>query len=183
MSCSAAINPLDTDIQLFEDVCEQVFILQQAAGQVAWISQVRSMRHGLFLRRHYLASRYLQSKWRQNVYDQGNSRSRVANATAAGYRSLDFWYYRSGTPLGEERKGKKGNTEVKLELPKLPALMQYTGRPHGVRDDGHAVIAISYDESRGQVLYQNSWGSEWSKQGRFWLDYSWITDWEATDDF
>ena len=32
---------------------------------------------------------------------------------------------------------------------------------------GHSVLAIGYDESRQQVLVQNSWGSTWSGNGTF----------------
>ena len=48
---------------------------------------------------------------------------------------------------------------------------------------GHSVLAIGYDQSRQQVLCQNSWGDDWGDGGTFWIPYSWITDWEATDDF
>ena len=66
------------------------------------------------------------------------------------------------------------------------------------RKDGHTVLAIGYEKNRklnpngaasGMVLCQNSWGTPASKNGwksrggLFWLPFSWILDWDATDDF
>lgn len=48
---------------------------------------------------------------------------------------------------------------------------------------GHTVLAIGYDDDRQQVLIQNSRGSSWSENGMFWMPYSWITDYAATNDF
>lgn len=48
---------------------------------------------------------------------------------------------------------------------------------------GHTVLAIGYDEDRRQVLIQNSRGSSWGGNGTFWMPYSWITDYAATNDF
>jgi hypothetical protein len=47
----------------------------------------------------------------------------------------------------------------------------------------HTVLAIGYDDCRQQVLVQNSRGSTWSENGTFWMPYSWITDYAATNDF
>lgn len=48
---------------------------------------------------------------------------------------------------------------------------------------GHTVLCIGYDTARKMILCQNSWGNDWSIDGRFWMPYSYVTDWEATDDF
>ena len=78
-------------------------------------------------------------------------------------------------------------SEGLAQLPEVPKEQQHKGppmRPNGnTMYGGHTVLAIGYDESRAQVLCQNSWGPEWSKNGKFWMPYSWILDWEATDDF
>ena len=86
-----------------------------------------------------------------------------------------FWYYWKEAPW-TQRWGE-------WELPELAPSMQHTGPPKDGKFGGHTVLAIGYDESRKQVLCQNSWGPESSQEPRFWIPYSWITDWEATDDF
>ena len=86
-----------------------------------------------------------------------------------------FWYYWEQPPWVKHRN------DI-WELPALPADQQHKGPPHNGYG-GHTVLAIGYDESRKQVLCQNSWGPEWSHDGKFWIAYSWISDWEATDDF
>ncbi len=48
---------------------------------------------------------------------------------------------------------------------------------------GHTVLATGYDDDRQQVLIQNSRGLSWGEKGTFWMPYSWITDYAATNDF
>ena len=36
---------------------------------------------------------------------------------------------------------------------------------------GHAMCVIGYDDDRQAFLVQNSWGTQWGKNGRFWLPY------------
>lgn len=48
---------------------------------------------------------------------------------------------------------------------------------------GHAVLAVGYDDNRGAVLVQNSWGKSWGNEGLFWMPYIWVTDFAATNDF
>jgi len=51
---------------------------------------------------------------------------------------------------------------------------------------GHSVVAVGYDDSKGRVLVQNSWGGPgehgWGN-GLFWMPYSYVTDFYATVDF
>ena len=68
-------------------------------------------------------------------------------------------------------------------LPALAVSEQHKGPPAGSFFGGHSVVAIGYDEDKKMVLCQNSWGKDWSANGKFWIDYNWIKDWEATDDF
>ena len=104
-----------------------------------------------------------------------------------------YWYYWEFPPFNKEAE-----TWV---LPALPESQQHSPPPKRYNREkaapetlgGHTVLAIGYDDSRKQVLCQNSWGTGLnadgkpdagqSKDGRFWMDYSWITDWEASDDF
>ncbi|OAP60498.1 hypothetical protein AYL99_05500 [Fonsecaea erecta] len=51
---------------------------------------------------------------------------------------------------------------------------------------GHSVVAVGYDDSKGHVLVQNSWGGSepggWGN-GLFWMPYSYVTDFYGTVDF
>ena len=96
-----------------------------------------------------------------------------------------FKYYWEDPPWEDNDEGEK-------VLPALPVCMQHTGPPPGKWNEeeqeyesfgAHAILAIGYDESTKRVLCQNSWDSTWSVDGKFWIAYSWIIDWEATDDF
>jgi len=40
---------------------------------------------------------------------------------------------------------------------------------------GHAMCVIGYDDDKQAFLVQNSWGTGWGKNGRFWLPYSKLT--------
>lgn len=37
---------------------------------------------------------------------------------------------------------------------------------------GHAVLCHGYDDSKGALLIQNSWGPDWGAKGQFWMPYS-----------
>ena len=37
------------------------------------------------------------------------------------------------------------------------------------------MCVIGYDDDRQAFLVQNSWGTQWGKNGRFWLPYSKLT--------
>ena len=53
------------------------------------------------------------------------------------------------------------------------------GAPFGI-PNGHCVLVVGWDDSRG-LLCQNSWGTNWGDNGRFWMPYSFveIISWEA----
>lgn len=52
--------------------------------------------------------------------------------------------------------------------------------PNETTDDGHAVVAVGYDDSRkigatkGTLLIRNSWGTEWGDKGYGWLPYEYV---------
>jgi hypothetical protein len=48
---------------------------------------------------------------------------------------------------------------------------------------GHAVTLIGYDDSKQAFLIQNSWGTEWGLNGKFWMPYSFALDSRECDDF
>jgi hypothetical protein len=96
-----------------------------------------------------------------------------------------FWYYWDEPPWDQ--------SDTTWFLPPLPSQYVHKGPPkkwdakkkEWVSYGGHTVLCVGYDEAQKRVLCQNSWGTDpsGSKDGLFWMDYSWITDWEATDDF
>jgi C1A family cysteine protease len=88
-------------------------------------------------------------------------------------------------------------SENRWFLPPLPTQYLRRGPPPKVTIEeghykyssygGHSVLAVGYDDIRKRILVQNSWGvneGSWTTEGGlFWMDYSWVTDWEATNDF
>ena len=49
--------------------------------------------------------------------------------------------------------------------------------------DGHAVMAVGYDDATGRMLVRNSWGAGWGMSGYFTLPYGYFTDPNLSDDF
>jgi C1A family cysteine protease len=47
--------------------------------------------------------------------------------------------------------------------------------------DGHAVVAVGYDDSKGVVICRNSWGASWGDKGYFYLPYAYVTGKLASD--
>ncbi len=47
---------------------------------------------------------------------------------------------------------------------------------------GHALVAVGYDDSRGLVIVQNSWGNTWGDKGYGYLPYAFISDPNLTSD-
>ena len=41
---------------------------------------------------------------------------------------------------------------------------------------GHAVLAVGYNDNRGVVICDNSWGADWGDKGRFYLPYEAFTE-------
>jgi C1A family cysteine protease len=41
---------------------------------------------------------------------------------------------------------------------------------------GHAVMAVGYDDRRGNAILRNSWGPHWAQAGYFEMPYAYITD-------
>jgi C1A family cysteine protease len=48
---------------------------------------------------------------------------------------------------------------------------------------GHAVTIIGYDDSKKCFLIQNSWGTDWGLNGKFWMPYSFLLNPNESDDF
>jgi C1A family cysteine protease len=48
---------------------------------------------------------------------------------------------------------------------------------------GHAVILVGYDDEKQMFMVRNSWGSDWSDDGYFWLPYKFVTNSEHCNDF
>lgn len=48
---------------------------------------------------------------------------------------------------------------------------------------GHAILAIGYDENKGAIELQNSWGPDWGDAGRAWLPYAYIENPNLASDF
>lgn len=48
---------------------------------------------------------------------------------------------------------------------------------------GHAVTIVGYDDSKKCFLIQNSWGTEWGIDGKFWMPYSFLLSSKECDDF
>lgn len=65
------------------------------------------------------------------------------------------------------------------------ATLKALDKPHQSQPDsswgGHAVVAVAWDNDNERVLCKNSWGQ--ANYPYFWMQYHWITDFEATDDF
>lgn len=48
---------------------------------------------------------------------------------------------------------------------------------------GHAVTIVGYDDSKKCFLIQNSWGTDWGINGKFWMPYSFLLNATECDDF
>lgn len=84
--------------------------------------------------------------------------------------------------------------ESKWLLRELPQARRHIG-PEMIKDvdwSSHAVLAIGFKDNKndrtrwkGWVLCQSSWGGKDNVEGapRFWLLYSYVTDFTATADF
>jgi len=48
---------------------------------------------------------------------------------------------------------------------------------------GHAVLAVSYDDSKNMFIIRNSWGPDWGLGGYFYMPYAYLLDNNLSDDF
>ncbi|MCJ1376512.1 hypothetical protein MMC20_007755 [Loxospora ochrophaea] len=108
--------------------------------------------------------------------------------------AFGFWYYLPGENMFDETTTPfvlKDVWKPNSEFPEFPRHTFPEDLPQNRRirengkivQPGHSVLAIGYDDSREQVLVQNSWGETWSGNGTFWMPYAWITDFAASNDF
>ena len=106
---------------------------------------------------------------------------------------FSFWYYLDGSVMFDKKETPFVLIDVwnmqDTEYPRhtspndLPNSLRIKNEFGEVQMPGHSVLAVGYDQSRQQVLVQNSWGKTWSGDGTFWMPYAWITDIAATFDF
>lgn len=107
--------------------------------------------------------------------------------------AFGFWYYLPGGKMFDKAKKPFVLKDVwnmpNSKFPRhtfpgdLPDELRIKNDKGENMQPGHSVLAIGFDESRQQVLVQNSWGNTWSGDGTFWMPYAWITDFAATNDF
>ncbi|MFG6096983.1 C1 family peptidase [Leptothoe sp. ISB3NOV94-8A] len=73
-----------------------------------------------------------------------------------------------------------GNIVCPIDSEKISALKQQIHDPNNSQVTGHAALAIGYDDDRRAFLIQNSWGTDWGKQGYGWLSYDYVLQGLAT---
>ena len=62
-------------------------------------------------------------------------------------------------------------------------VMPIPNRRTEAKTEGHAVMAIGYDDRRKAFLIRNSWSAAWGRNGDFYMPYGLITDPKITFDF
>ncbi|KAK1836634.1 hypothetical protein QBC39DRAFT_89466 [Podospora conica] len=85
---------------------------------------------------------------------------------AEGYPVIYGFGIFENTPFGAE-----------TWTPEVDRFMEFPEKP-GKRKNGHAVLAIGYNDDKKAFLCQNSWGPGWKKgplEGKFWMPYSWFS--------
>lgn len=106
---------------------------------------------------------------------------------------FEFWYY---LPIRESFDESQKPFMLKdvweLGEPKFPRHTFSQDLPDELRiknkagdlvSPAHTVLAIGYDDEKQAVRIQNSLGPSWGGNGTFWMPYSWITDFVATNGF
>ena len=73
--------------------------------------------------------------------------------------------------------GKEATDGGQIVCPQTPEEVK------ALRDSGqgHAVLAVGYDDDRRAFLIQNSWGRDWGQQGYGWLAYDYVRQGLATN--
>ena len=51
------------------------------------------------------------------------------------------------------------------------------------KKNGHAVVAVGYDDAQQVFIMRNSWGTGWGMQGYFTLPYAYLIDPHLASDF
>lgn len=54
-------------------------------------------------------------------------------------------------------------------MPQLPG-------PNDRYRTGHVIMAVGWDDGKGAIRVQNSWGANWAGDGFFWMKYEWLKD-------
>jgi C1A family cysteine protease len=62
-------------------------------------------------------------------------------------------------------------------------IMPIPNRKTEAKTEGHAVMAIGYDDRRKAFLIRNSWSADWGMEGNFYMPYELITDPSIAYDF
>ena len=48
---------------------------------------------------------------------------------------------------------------------------------------GHAILAVGYDDAHRRLLFRNSWGAGWGRQGYGEMPYAYLETRSLSDDF
>jgi C1A family cysteine protease len=62
-------------------------------------------------------------------------------------------------------------------------IMPIPNRRTEAKTEGHAVMAVGYDDARKAFLIRNSWSADWGMDGNFYMPYELITDPKIAFDF
>jgi len=79
-------------------------------------------------------------------------------------------------PTGENQ------SEVTSEIPYVTAAkIEELKQQAELRFDGHALVAVGYDDQKEALLVRNSWGEAWGSKGYAWLPYKYVRDGQAIE--
>jgi C1A family cysteine protease len=76
----------------------------------------------------------------------------------------------------------ENQSEVTSKIPYVTAAkIEELKRRADLRFDGHALVAVGYDDQKEALLVRNSWGEAWGSQGYAWLPYKYVGDGQAIE--
>lgn len=131
-----------------------------------------------------------ESHWPYDVKRYDDEPSSFVYSVAQNFRALK--YLNVGLEKHDEKRLSLIKTSIEAGLPVAFGFTVYdtiddetgvvsmpsrTSKSEG----GHAVFAVGYDDKRGQLLFQNSWGKQWGDGGYGWLPYEYVTSGLAED--
>jgi C1A family cysteine protease len=131
-----------------------------------------------------------ESHWPYDVKRYDDEPSSFVYSVAQNFRALK--YLNVGLEKHDEKRLSLIKTSIEAGLPVAFGFTVYdtiddetgvvsmpsrTSKSEG----GHAVFAVGYDDKRGQLLFQNSWGKQWGDGGYGWLPYEYVISGLADD--